>query len=368
MSAHGSPKTCSSMDGKKAKPAGTIAILDVGHGNCTVVSGRQAVIVVDTGPRAALLQYLVEQGIEKIDAVYISHADKDHIGGLVQLLASGVVALSAIYLNTDSLKDSDVWNDLLYELDHRDAVGEFRFETSLNRDHTAEYDNGQLRIEVVGPSKYLAGRGPGSTDSNGNPITSNSISAVIRIVHFGKPIVLLAGDTDEVGLDDIEAHGCDIHALVLVFPHHGGLAGFGDLAETAKHLWNMVRPQTVIFSIARGRLQHPRPELIRQVREEWKGCRIACTQLTTHCAAQVPPTEPTHLNPEFASGRGERHCCAGTFVIDLETVDSLLPSFDDHQKFITDNAPTALCRAPANGDHSVTLSSRPLAVRQKIGR
>ena len=42
----------------------------------------EGVVIVDTGPGSALLEYLVGRGITEVEAVILSHADQDHIGGL----------------------------------------------------------------------------------------------------------------------------------------------------------------------------------------------------------------------------------------------------------------------------------------------
>lgn len=63
--------------------ARTVTILDVGHGNAAVVNTGTGIIVIDAGPRTGLLEFLTETGAPKIDALLISHADADHIAGLI---------------------------------------------------------------------------------------------------------------------------------------------------------------------------------------------------------------------------------------------------------------------------------------------
>jgi beta-lactamase superfamily II metal-dependent hydrolase len=70
------------------------AFLDVGHGDCIVVTfvedGRQACVVVDGGQTMKcsrrLAAYLKATGIEAIDLLVATHIDADHLGGLIQLL------------------------------------------------------------------------------------------------------------------------------------------------------------------------------------------------------------------------------------------------------------------------------------------
>ena len=327
----------------------TLTILDVGHGNSAVVADGGCVIVIDAGPKAGLLEYLREQGIERIDAVLLSHADLDHIGGLISLLASGMFQISCVRVNTDSLQGSDIWDDLLYELNRTSNARTLDFRPSLTTADTGAFDCGAIQIEVLGPSGYLAGRRPGNTDRRGRRICTNSVSAVVRLVVSGQPSALLTGDLDEVGLDDLTESGTQASTPVLVFPHHGGRASGTDLASFSRRLCDLVSPRTVVFSTGRGRRYGtPRPEVVAAICDQQSDVRIVCTQLSEHCARSLPRCEPAHLNPVFAKGRECRRCCAGTIIVDLDNPDVVLPSVDEHQAFIAAAAPTALCR-PGGG-------------------
>ena len=326
-------------------PSHSLAILDVGHGNSAVVIDKKGVIVIDTGLGSSLLEYLVERRISTIDTVVVSHADEDHIGGLVQLLACGQFQFRTVCLNTDSDKETKLWDDLVYELNSLDSEDQLEFVTSLNRGSEKQFYDTDVQIEILGPSKYLAARGPGSTDRNGRRLTSNSVSAVTRLLKDGNPIVLLPGDLDNIGLDELRASGVDATAPIVVFPHHGARTGSTDMAAFAKDLCEITSANLVIFSIGRGRHGTPRPEIVAAVREELSGVWIACTQLSEHCAAGLPASSPKHLSNVFAQGRQGRKCCAGTILIDLDNISTVTPDRSDHQAFITDTAPTALCRS-----------------------
>ncbi len=327
-----------------------IVILDVGHGNATVIEVGTEVVVVDTGDRTSLLEFLTQEKIARIGAIYLSHADRDHIGGLAQLLASKEVRVDEVYLNTDSMKNSASWDDLLFELNAADNKGELKFTPALTVDNGRLFKDGRVNVEVLAPSKYMAARGPGAKDRDGRTIDTNSISAVLRVLQDKDPILLRAADIDEVGFDDLLRNQKDISARVLVFPHHGGTAGRGNVLSLAENLRNAVKPRVVVFSIARGRDKHPRPDVVAHVRDNWNDCWIACTQLTRHCAKNRPKEEPRHLARVFADGRSQHRCCAGSLLIELDGTEAMLPARVVHQRFISDNAPTALCRTPAQED------------------
>ena len=326
-----------------ALPEKSLAILDVGHGNCAVLVEAQNALIIDAGPGSALLEFLEYEGITSIDLILISHADKDHIGGLIALIASNKINISRIRLNTDSLKESQIWDDLLYELDKAREQNEIDFEPSLTKCPAGKYDQGETQVEVVAPSAYLAGRGPGSKDRENRKLTTNSVSAVVRLLYNGKPFALFTGDLDEIGLDDLIAHETDANSPLLVFPHHGGKSGATNLAEFAERICSIVNPQTIIFSIGRGRHNTPQPELVKSIRERLPDVRILCTQLSEHCAVKVSGTRPAHLLDIFSRGGENNQCCAGTMVIDLNNPENIQPDGDAHKAFISEYASTALC-------------------------
>ena len=89
-----------------------ISIVDVGHGNSTILHDKDETIIIDCGSHGAgLLEFLHERGITTIKRVYLSHADQDHIGGLLTLLASKEVTVKEVYLNPDGSKQTRLWND-----------------------------------------------------------------------------------------------------------------------------------------------------------------------------------------------------------------------------------------------------------------
>ncbi len=294
--------------------------------------------------------YLAEQKIGHIDVVLISHADEDHIGGLIALLDAMTVTVARVCLNPDGSKGTKTWDSLLVVLNQADIRGKLDFRTSLVRDDTGIYDQGAVHIQIVAPSKYLAGKGVNNEDRQKRKINSNSLSAVIRLLQYGKAVALFPGDLDEIGIDDMIAEGVVATAPLIVFPHHGGAPGSPDLESFVRKLCQLACPSIVIFSVARGRQKHPLPAIFDLLRKNLKEFRIACTQLSEHCANVTPATSPAHLVDVYARGREHRRCCAGTLVIDLDHPDSVFPTNPSHQAFIDVHAPTALCRRIAAAD------------------
>lgn len=324
-------------------PRQFLAILDVGHGSCVVIKTLKGTAVIDTGRGSALLEFLSERRIARIDLVVVSHADRDHMGALAQLIASKKVHLGRIYLNTDSAKRSDAWEDLAHELQQASDAKAVTFKTSITTGEDGELNLPDARLEVLAPVQYLAIKGPGSRERTGHQITSNTISAVIRVVFKGAPVALLAGDVDDLGLSYLIKSGKDAKSPVLVFPHHGGLPGAKDPGEFARNVTELVAPDVIVFSTGRGEHTNPAPDVVDAVRKVRPKSRIVCTQMSAHCAAKVSSVPATHLTACFAQGREKGLCCAGTVIIDLSRPNSVRPTHKSHGKYIRSVAPAALC-------------------------
>ncbi|MDE0394253.1 MAG: MBL fold metallo-hydrolase [Gammaproteobacteria bacterium] len=321
-----------------------LCFLDVGHGNSTVlIAGEANVVVVDVGRQSTLSEFLLQQEITRIDSIYLSHADADHVGALIGIIATRQVSIGRVLFNGDGSKDTETWEDLAYELDRACNAGLLEAKPGLVAGEMEELP-GDVCLRVLGPSVYLATKGVGGKDGSGRRIRTNSISAVISIAVAGDTLALLPGDIDGVGLDDLLENGIDIRASVLVYPHHGGHpGGSAEPGSYASTLLGAVNPRLVVFSIGRGRYATPNPETVRAVRDTAPDVRIVCTQLSEHCAKELPDQPATHLSHAFARGRAGKACCGGTVVIPLDDLAAVLPEASSHGGFIGAHAPTALC-------------------------
>ncbi|WP_276372167.1 MBL fold metallo-hydrolase [Chryseolinea sp. H1M3-3] len=326
-------------------PVPYLAILDVGHGNSTILRDGDSTIVVDCGSQgSALLEFLTAEGIKSIDAVFLSHADQDHIGGLVGLLASDAFEIKRILLNADATKGSDLWNDLSYEISQLNERKQIAVTVGITR-RMEDFSCGLLKLEITGPTPYLAAKGVGGLDRNKDQITSNSISASFHVKWKDNVIAYLAGDIDQISLNDLVDHKIPLRAPLLVFPHHGGKPGHlkSNIISFTEKICELIQPSTILFSIGRKKHENPRTEIVSTIRKKLPKVRVACTQLSKHCAHALPGASPKHLVSVYAKGRHARECCGGTFIVDLTKEPELLPAAPPHVNFITKEAPTSIC-------------------------
>jgi beta-lactamase superfamily II metal-dependent hydrolase len=318
----------------------SIHILNVGHGNCCIIMDIKGVTIIDAAHSRAHVKFLKRRGIDSIRAILISHADNDHIAGVMHLLLESGLRVEEIYLNPDASKRNESWEGLRKALAFARRNHGTTVHTQLTTTISKTLKNGVFEIEILAPTPEIAAGGVGATDLKGVKIKSNTMSAVVRVIKGELPLLLLPADLDSAGLDNLATEHPQLKARILVFPHHGGNPGGKEKADDfAKRLLAMVEPRLVIFSIGRGRYALPLPEVVRAV----GATPLMCTQLSENCAK--------HLPAKLVSGgiRSERSllvsdACAGTVSIDCSGEDvRVAPTIDAHREFVKGFVPSSQC-------------------------
>jgi beta-lactamase superfamily II metal-dependent hydrolase len=323
----------------------SLAVLDVGHGNAAVLLDTAGVVVIDCGKGGILLDFLKAIDVKVVDLLLLSHADDDHVGSAPTLLVNKEgIGVKKAYYNSDPSKNTRSWKAF------REAIRIARLEkhleahAELTTSLTGNLNHGEVLIEVLFPPPELAASAPGGRALSGESITSNAMSAVIRLTKGKTPCVLLAGDVEQSCLDLWKKERVNPQAKILVYPHHGGRPGSTDAVTFAEDLCNLVRPETVLFSIHRSQHELPIPEVIHKARHMLKGVRIVCTQLSNHCAKDLPTSAPKHLVNLPSRGSASSSCCAGTVLIELSgSAPDVCPLAEEHMQFIKDSADSPLC-------------------------
>ncbi len=170
-----------------------LTLLDVGQGLAAVIETHSKTLVFDTGARlsdsfdmgsAVIGPYLHGRGIDRLDALIVSHGDNDHIGGARSLLDSLIVG--ALYTSVPAL--------------FKEAHA-----TACMAGQQWEWDG--VSFEMLGPV------GPGGKE--------NDSSCVLKVSARGGS-VLLTGDIEAEGERRLlERDASRLRSDVLVVPHHG---------------------------------------------------------------------------------------------------------------------------------------------------
>jgi len=205
----------------------TMVVLDVGQGDAILLQDPSGqVVLVDGGPDPRTLdRALRRNGVKRIDLVVVTHGDLDHVGGVIEILASGTVRelwVPRFAVETGLLAEAI-------------SAAEFggarvaRVTTGLVR-HTKT-----LRIEVLGPRRKY------QTDNDGS---------VIMLVSASES-VFLGGDIGAVAQAEVPP----IRPDVVVVPHHG--------SATTDLTWlERVVGRLAVLSYGENRYGHPNPDVL----------------------------------------------------------------------------------------------------------
>ncbi len=322
--------------------ASELRILDVGHGNSSLILSELA-CVVDCPNNTVLLDTLVELQITKLDVVLVSHPDADHLVGITNLLLATKIEIGTILANPNSEKRSRAFTAFLTAIEdaiQRGAVAK----PVLTAEEPGEIVIGDVSIQILSPGGANAFVGAGGVGTGGKQITTNSASAVLKVLKDGQPKALLAGDMTLATLEDLVRRDVDLRAPILVFPHHGGRPETGDAIKFTNDLVELVDPELVIFSLGRGKYAMPRPDIVEALRRARPDSRLVCTQLSKHCAEKLEGLTFDHLDPSPALGKRQGASCTGslTFVFDASLPDH--KHLTAHSGFLAAQVPGALCR------------------------
>jgi beta-lactamase superfamily II metal-dependent hydrolase len=323
-----------------------VIILDVGHGNCAIAQDGHNVAVIDA-PKTPVLPLCLEmQTNPTVRHLVLSHADEDHIGGALALLAHENIPIEELWINPNSQQHSKTFHDLLVAARDRFNSKNLQVSTNLNAGAGERLSFGRVKIEILHPDILYAGIGQTGPRHPYARITSNGMSSVLRISLAENPAVLLPGDMDAAAFGVVTASGSDLSAPVLVFPHHGGSAGRQNDQEFSASICEAVQPDLIVFSIGRRRYANPTPEVMAGIRATVPRAHVACTQLSRRCSnVDLDPKVLAHVLADVpAAGAPAGLSCAGSIVIEwTDTGISYRPLRATHLQFIEEYVSTPLC-------------------------
>lgn len=233
----------------------SVTVLDVGQADAILIRQGGIVALVDCGLDERVVSALVRNNVHHIDAVFVTHWDEDHWGGLPDVLDQFSVGTIAVAAN--GLEDAPA------EVLNRPGV------TYRQVAHGDMIDIGTFRARVMWPFDTVDGEG-----------NEDSLVLLLSYVQGGQSLrMLLTGDAELDQEREFVQEVGDIDVLKL--GHHGSKVSVDlDLLETLK-------PELSIASAGEGnRYGHPSDVCIDAVRDA--GGAFACT--IEHGDITIAPT------------------------------------------------------------------------------
>ena len=289
----------------EARAPARVDFLDVGQGDATVLRLRGAVILIDAGPepagREAIVPWLRQAGIDRIDLAVVTHPDLDHYGGLAYVAEH--IAISAVaHPGLDA--ETQAWRNLKAVL----AAQGIPMRAAAR---------GQVFYAGAGDTlRVLSPERPGQYgDRNDNSVVTLLRTRGNRILFTGD-----LGPEAETRLLALEPDR--LAGAILKVPHHGS-----DLSNPYGFL-AAVKPGVALLSAGRAnKFGHPGPATVSALRgldaalfltardgavawsdcDDLRGGRWATYLGTdTSLAIAAPPRKPRKPRPAGSRGRPGR--------------------------------------------------------------
>lgn len=224
----------------------TVTFLDVGQGDCTIISVNGETAVIDGGEKenaAKIVEFLKSNNVEKIDYVFATHPHSDHIGSLPSVINE----MTAENVVMPKLPDSLVPTTKIYR-DFIDAADK-NAKTASYASVGDTYKLSDAQIEVLGPV--------------GTPKDLNNSSLVLKVT-YGTTSFLITGDCEESAEKKIlsSRYASKLDSDVLKVGHHGSAT------SSSKAFINFVTPKYAVISCgADNSYGHPENETLKTFKE-----------------------------------------------------------------------------------------------------
>lgn len=213
-------------------------VVYVGQGDCAVIKDGDKCYVMDAGSSEyknygeVLFEQLQYNGISKIDGIYISHMDYDHMGGVTEV--AELIPVEKIYISEYCDKNEN-YNTIIDYAGSKDISIEY-----VSEDYEEQLTE-NMSIKLVYVDK--------------NAVSTNNTSAVYKVT-YGNRNILFTGDIDSDVMDKA-ADSAEIDADILKVPHHGSS---GSVSEK---FINAVSPELAVNSAGHNNIYgHPSDKTI----------------------------------------------------------------------------------------------------------
>lgn len=234
-----------------------LTFLDVGQGDCACIqTGSGSSYLVDGGSttvtkvgRYRMVPFLKASGIRKLEGVFVSHMDEDHVNGIRELLEmkkTGEIEMEIVQLFLSKCAGTQ---EELLQLEQlgREAGCDIVFIQKGSR-----IRDGNLEIFCMGPDKVY-------TDSNEG-------SQVLHVSSGGFD-VLFTGDVEGKGEQEITRllSASGVTWEVLKVAHHGSKHSTGEAFLSS------MKPEKAVISSGKENLYgHPHKEVLQRLYRETK--------------------------------------------------------------------------------------------------
>ena len=248
-----------------------IYFIDVGQGDSTlIITENKKNILIDGGGNVTnknydigeniLLPYLLDRGITKIDYLFVSHFDFDHVGGLYEIIDK---------LNVDNIIIPKNKNISEEEKEFTKKAKEKHIKICRLCQNDKIYIDKNTKIDILSPL---------NEEIEENYINNNCLVFKFTYNNFS---MLFTGDIEEIAEKEILKNVSKniLKSDILKIPHHGSKT-----SSTDKFL-ECVNPKIALIGVGKNNFGHPSEEVIERLKS--KNIKVYRTDLNGEIEIRV---------------------------------------------------------------------------------
>lgn len=225
-------------------PGTEVHFVDVGQGDGALIISDGEAMVIDTGERDSedvFLNYLKEQGIDKLKYLIITHPHTDHMGEAADIISEiETEAIIMPKITGDMVPTNSTYKNFLK------TVKSEGLKITASTDTT--YTLGGAEVQLF------------TTKEEHSDL--NNYSTLVKVVH-GDNSFLFTGDCEEEEEKEMLEQGFDLSATVLSAGHHGS-----SYSSTTAFL-KEVNPQYAVVSYGVGNSYgHPHAAAVKRLKQQ----------------------------------------------------------------------------------------------------
>lgn len=231
-----------------------IYFVDVGQGDCTfIVTPKNKTILIDGGGstgsdldvgESTLIPYILDRGYKKIDLMFISHFDQDHVGGLLTVLKELKVNRVCISKQEENSENYQKFLEIIKEKDIPVTIVKLGDKIKIES---------SLYFDILWPQE--------------DQITENRINnnAIVMKLNYNGFSCLFTGDIEKIAEDKMVSLYKDKFVLesdILKVAHHGSKT------STTENFLELVNPKNCLIGVGKNNLfGHPSNEIVERLEE-----------------------------------------------------------------------------------------------------
>jgi competence protein ComEC len=219
-----------------------VSFFDVGQGDAIFIeTPNKHQILIDGGPFSKIVDKLSREipfWDRSIDLIILTHPEKDHLTGLLEVLKRYKVEN---ILWTGVIRDIPEYREWLSLIEKEKAKV-----TIAKAGDIVSCENCQWKIEIFYPFENL--KGAEFKDSNNTSIVSK--------LTFGNFSVLFTGDIHKEVEEGLVFSQFDLHSKILKVAHHGSKT------SSSQKFIEKVLPKVAVISVGENKYGHPHKEVL----------------------------------------------------------------------------------------------------------